>query len=333
LAEKAPQSYVVVLLDTLGGTASEATAISKDGTVVGYSSLPSGSSHAAIWRHFTITDLGTLGGADSIAWAINDRGHAVGKARDAQQVYRPVRWSQGTISDLGTLGGAEGEARSINGSGNVVGSSNVADPPFNAPSHATLWDRQRVVDLGTLGGERSGAYVITGNGVIAGAASTATQPYAQATVWIDGVPRNISAPQHLTSVVYHANSSGLLVGNAADFSGGNYYAVKWVNYIALRLAELEPGRPSFAQAVNSSEEIVGYTDTQSGYIATYWRGDTVIDLNTALPARLKRAGWRLAKALAINDRGWIVGSAFNSQTSELRAFLLKPSRHAPRARD
>ena len=70
---KAPSSgqrYVVIPLDSLGGTVSQGNSITDLGWVSGLSALAgNGTVHATIWRGRTPKDLGTLGGPNSaVLW-------------------------------------------------------------------------------------------------------------------------------------------------------------------------------------------------------------------------------------------------------------------------
>ena len=46
--------------------------------------------------------------------------------------------------------------------------------------------------------------------------------------------------------------------------------------------------------------------------------------HSLLDANAVSAGWELAYAADINDNGWIVGGAYNTQTDEYHAFLRTP---------
>ncbi len=66
-------------LGTLGGPSSEALAINKSGTIVGWADTDGDiAQHAFVYRDGRMTDLGTLGGSNSGATAINDKGQVVG---------------------------------------------------------------------------------------------------------------------------------------------------------------------------------------------------------------------------------------------------------------
>jgi probable HAF family extracellular repeat protein len=106
-------------LGTLGN-ASEADAISSDGTIVGWSTLKSGFRAPFIWTALGgMKQLGTV--TNAIALGINSSGQVVGSSDSGLHV--PYLWDAktGSIQNLGTLGKSEGAATAINTAGQVVG--------------------------------------------------------------------------------------------------------------------------------------------------------------------------------------------------------------------
>jgi len=106
-----------------------ATAISEDGTIVGYSGTQSGPkwtrvsgpSHAWMWYNGRMTDLGRWISESSYAYGVNDRGVIVGCAGD-----HAVRWVNKRIQNLNALVGRNAGwhlkcAYAINRSGVIVG--------------------------------------------------------------------------------------------------------------------------------------------------------------------------------------------------------------------
>ena len=75
------------------------------------------------------------------------------------------------------------------------------------------------------------------------------------------------------------------------------------------------------EAINSAGQVVGAFDNH----AALWNCLTVTDLNIFRGAATVSAGWYLDTAYGINDRGWIVGTAWNGQTGYSRGFLLTPA--------
>jgi probable HAF family extracellular repeat protein len=143
---KAPSSgqrYVVIPLDSLGGTVSQGNSINDLGWVSGLSALAgNGTVHATIWRGRTPKDLGTLGGPNSaVLWPSKNVIDLVAGVSETNQdqplgerwscnFFFPhktgktclgVVWDHGNIRALATFGGENGFATSANNKRQVVG--------------------------------------------------------------------------------------------------------------------------------------------------------------------------------------------------------------------
>lgn len=175
-APTAPRYDLVTYPSTLGGPSNRANAINDRGWIAGFSSLPDGTRHAALWRGSprgggALTDLGTLGGPNSsVVWpGLNDQGVAVGIAQTATpdpfgeewscSAFFAVRstgptclgfvWQDGVMTALPTLGGNNGYATAVNRRGQVVGWAETAvhDPTCDTPQvlqfRAVRWEPGR----------------------------------------------------------------------------------------------------------------------------------------------------------------------------------------------
>jgi probable HAF family extracellular repeat protein len=142
--------------------------------VVGSSAVPSGGSHAVMWRQsgtdWLVEDLGTLpGDVASAAHDVNDGGTVVGISGNTLDVYSAFRWTPSTgMVRLPGLGG-ETYALAVSNTGDIAGLS--TDAAGNR--HAVRWlaGSDAIVDLGTLGGCCSEGYGINGLGDIVGVSS------------------------------------------------------------------------------------------------------------------------------------------------------------------
>ena len=130
-----------VMLGTLRGDASGATANNDLGQVVGWSDTKKGRIKAFIWDPRT-RDMVPLGGFDRrvervVANDINNKGQVVGTYDDPKGRTRAFLWHprNRSVTDLGTLGGDTAEAWSINEHSVVVG---TAQRP-NGSMHAFRW--------------------------------------------------------------------------------------------------------------------------------------------------------------------------------------------------
>jgi probable HAF family extracellular repeat protein len=150
-------------IGTLGGDGAIASAVNREGQVVGESDIPSSqkkrtsmgngthAGHAFLWTSGHMRDLGTLpGDASSQANAVNDVGQVVGQSGRSgdTQLSHPFLWGASSgMTRLPTLSGySSSVVLSINDAGQAVGYSVLA----GRESRAVLWRNGRVYPLDTL---------------------------------------------------------------------------------------------------------------------------------------------------------------------------------------
>jgi probable HAF family extracellular repeat protein len=178
-----PIHYHITDLGTLGGPASETSAISNNGLIAGEASLAGGAQHAVLWYKNLKLDLGTLGGSksaglNSIAYFSNDLAQVVGASEVSAQEKDgenfcafgsglkclPFLWQGGVMEALPLLGGNNGQTISINDRGQAVGvaedstiDKNCAAPHTN-DFEAVLWGpgRGEIQKLPPLPGDTVG---------------------------------------------------------------------------------------------------------------------------------------------------------------------------------
>ena len=122
------------------------------------------------------------------------------------------------------------------------------------------------------------------------------------------------------------NATGQVAG-ISDTTGGTFHAFL-TGANGHGMADL--GTPlgaytSFATGVNDSGQVVGDYFATNGTpraFLTGANGQGMTDLNSSLNASAVAAGWVLNYAYAINNNGWIVGTATNSYTGTQDAYLL-----------
>ncbi|MBX3619046.1 MAG: DUF3466 family protein [Rhizobacter sp.] len=234
---------------------------------------------------------------DSWGAAINDRGQVVG-----DDTGRAALWNGNTRPTLPAGEFLPSDARDLNEAGTVVG---------QLGGHAFAWDTHGEHDLGTLGGRISDAYAINEAGTVAGmstVAGTGDAP-AHAVLWQNGSIVDLGVGE-----AYSLNDRGQTVGSSAQ------RAVQWDG----RQASFLDGLGSEALDINNHGWAVGdFYDAIEGPVrAMLWHDGQSVDLNTFLSQARRDAGWQLVSATAINDRGWIVGSAFNTMLGSGSAFVL-----------
>lgn len=294
-----------------------ATDINNAGIVIGNSNVAN--MPATVWHGTTSTSL--FGGV----WGINTTGQVVGASvwnMAGQDALHATLWNGTTPSDLGASNG-KSSANAINDRGQVVGTS--GDRYSNG--QATVWNgtTARVLDgLGQPFGVGSG---INNAGEVAGTVYNFNNGiyHGFATRWIGYSPTALGTLGGTNSEAADINEAGLIVGGSENATGA-YHATLWTGITPTDLGTLG-GANSVALGINEAGQVVGQSEVGgnvSGTHATLWNGLVAIDLNSFVDAATVDAGWVLFQAIAINDNGWIVGSASNRFTHEEHAFLLTP---------
>jgi probable HAF family extracellular repeat protein len=326
--------YTVTDLGALqGGPFSQATGISNNDFVSGFSILPDGTTHAFLWTRETgMQDIGIpgLGGpnANSGAYGVNERGQASGGAEitpstqnldpngedfcgyGTHLICLAFLWHNGVMTPLPTLGGNNGEAGQINNRGEIAGNAENSTMDSTSPTpkvqvlqeKPVIWRNGEIKELDTFRGDPDGwAFGINDNGQVVGASG-------------------ICSILNQDTVVYILSRHALLWGNGTvtDLGslGGN--------------GTFGPG--NVALELNNQSQVVGASDLKpsdmqasdpevdTNYHAFLWTRETGMqDLHT-----LPGVGTPLPDAdsvgLGINDQGQVVGTSFDASGNP-RAFL------------
>ena len=202
--------------------------------------------------------------------------NAAAQGTSAQQ--RPLHPARYTVTDLGTLpGGNSSQPYFITHNGHVAGSSNLAD----GASHAVVWSRKQATDLGTLGGSNSIAFGANAAAHAAGEAETSVSDPNGEDFCGFGT--------HLTCLPFES-ADGVM--NPLPTLGGNNGAVNMINRWGTAVGFAETSVPD--QACPPPQVL--------HFKPAVWRDGKVHGLRTF-------AGDPDGLALAINDRGQIVGSS------------------------
>ena len=166
------QHYAVVNLGTASPPGpsisfSEASAISQNGLVVGYTTFDVNEDIGAFLdTNGTMQNLGCYFGCPTYGTGVNQRGQVTGVALPSNAPSRAFLFSNGIMQDLGTLGGASASASGINDSGQVTGHAAIASSSYAI--HAYLYTDGAMQDLGTLGGVSSIGAGINSHGDVTG---------------------------------------------------------------------------------------------------------------------------------------------------------------------
>jgi probable HAF family extracellular repeat protein len=159
------------------------------------------------------------------------------------------------------------------------------------------------------------------------------------TLWVNGAVANTYGGWGVYGD--RVNNAGIVVGSfdtglePVQVYTGAFHAFRWEAGTQTDLGTL-PGATaadafqSAATAVNAGGVIVGYSqyttpfpETDPGYHAVLWQNGKIVDLHSALKAKLP-ANTRLTSADAISDSGPMLVTATNNQTGATTRLLAGP---------
>jgi probable HAF family extracellular repeat protein len=317
------------------GPADNVTALGAGGQVVGHVSGP----RAVVWEDGTTT---VLPAPDEVteAVAINGFGLIVGNTHPNlnDPDYQAVTWTDGRVEELPTLGGTDSWATAVNDRGQVVGASSTGGP---TPLRAVLWEQGRVTDLGVGSLEAD-----TPDGPLTGG-PTDVNERGQVVGWrpVADVRSFESYSLTATSFFYDAgrlttigklgdlgceaaavNELGQVVGHCwldkvewdSHDSAPPNRAFVWQHGAIVDLGTLDGGE-SWARAVNDLGHVVGNSLVRGDGGTTHthavlWRDGAITDLGTL-------DGRDQSEAVAINERGEVIGSSCLEGGDQCRAFV------------
>ncbi len=324
VATSASATTAFVDLGTLGGSDSDAIALSPSGEVVGYSQTSAGNDHAFAWTTAGgMTDLGTLGGRASYPVGVTADGEVVGNSQTSAGNNHAFAWTaSGGITDLGTLGGATSNPVAVSSHGQVVGSSETA----SGAVHAFSWTAAGgMVDLGTLGGNYSAAAGVNNVGQVVGYSYTttaATDGEQHAFIWTPAggmVDLGTLAGDYSSSAAA-INNNGQVVGysdsTANTGSGGSLRAFSWTAsggmvYLGTLGGESDP------VAVNDDGQVVGVSDVPPGgnHAFSWTPSSGMVDLGT-----LGGVTSGVGGSASVSSNGQVVGGSATPSQGVNHAF-------------
>jgi probable HAF family extracellular repeat protein len=272
---------------------------------------------------YSILDLGTLGGP-SEAVALNDAGQVVGIYFRSSQIIRGFLWAAGKLKDLGTLGGQNTMPSSLNDRGQVVGSSQSGRGGDRRSVHPFFWSEGLMLPLPPLEpgveGEPDQAFAISRSGRIAGV--SLRRGNRQASIWRGGRPEPVGPASEDGTVARGINERGDVIINVGEGPLETaFYLAAGAGSEVEQLGGVD-GSHAVALGLNNRLQAVGYSIARDGrQRAVLWQASgraTVLirgkDLGT-LP------GFPKSQAMAINDRGQIVGRVYEGTGKSGRAIL------------
>lgn len=288
----------VIVLGTLGGDSSRATAINSRRQIVGGSNLSAGGfTYPFLWEEGVMRALPTMGGpGGGNAYDINERGQIVGIDTDANGLTVPTLWEDGRATALEYLPGSSNcSPVAINDQGLIVGWCAVP-VGLNNYGVAVFW-KDGVVEPMAVPPTVQQAFPvdINDNGTVVGYAFNTTGDVFFFH-WNDGVLSDLQAVTgRRFEDVGGINDAGQISGWGISSTHG-VEALLWDGRKTIGLRPL-PGTACTGGDLNNLGQVVG----QCGFSRVVWTHGKVV----VLPAPL---GY-VADPFAINDNGDVVGNA------------------------
>ena len=210
-----------------------------------------------------------------------------------------------SVQELGKLpGGNFAVSSSINRDGQVVG---AATSSACVAGCAVVWQAGAPSILQNNGNANIGeAYSVNDAGQITGMIGSGDD--REAVIWDHSSLTVLPPPpQYEDAYGYAINDAGEVAGAAFNASGRPFAAVVWHGNAATVL-ELPAGYSSaYALGINNAGVVVGNVCCDGGAQAAIWRGTT-----PTLLAKIGVGPEYGGEALAINDKGLIVGHVYHS---------------------
>ena len=343
-------SYQVINLGTpLGGTFASAQALSLEGFVADYASLPGDATdHAVLWRPSGTKDLGTLGGSNSVVLGnlsgFSETATPDPLAQDFCDTGTHLICLAFTVVNerevaLPTLGGTAAAALGNNDFGQEVGTSLTTahdpsclvggqpQPPLYQIQQAlpAVWQNGKVNTLPIFAGDSNGSANANNDvGQITGSSGDCvTDQAAHAVLWENGKVTNLgSLGGAMNNYPAAINNLGQITGGS-DLSGDQVqHAFLWQKGVMQDLGTLPGDSFSFGDSINNLGQVVGYScDVNFTCSAVLWENGKIVDLNTLIPSSSSLV---LNYAGTINDLGFIAGYAVDQSANSSPAFVLIP---------
>jgi probable HAF family extracellular repeat protein len=297
---------------------SQAHAVNERGQVLGTFTDESGVLQSFVWHRGGTTVLPTLGGQRTAANAINERGQIAGTSEDPDGVLHAVLWEDGQIRDLGSMLYAFWAGVALGEQGQVA---------FNSDGHGYLWEDDRLTDLGSALPGIPWAYTvpvdIDDHGTVTGYTINAPGGDVAAFQWRQGnlrvLPRGDAYPAGVGCLpALHANNRGQVIGGVTVAGSGCHAAVRTVR--GVQDLGTFGGASSTALGINRHGVVVGWAELADGgrFRAAWWAGGAAIDIGV-LPGDVS------SKAMAVNDRGQVIGQSIDADGTT-HGFLAERSR-------
>jgi probable HAF family extracellular repeat protein len=239
------------------------------------------------------------------------------------------------MTALPTLGGNNNAALGVNNLGQIVGAAETANqdpncvPPQVLDFEAVVWGPNlgQIEVLPVFPGDSvAGAFAINDQGQVVGASGPCqflAPPFRHAVLWQHDTVTDLGS---LGGVMFNAangiNNLGQVVGQSDLPGDAVTHAFFWQKGVMTDLGTLSGDVWSLALGINNKTQVVGQSFDASGIRPFLWQSGVMTDLNTLIPPG---SPWFLFEVIGINAEGEIAGSALETNTGEVHAFLLTPS--------
>ena len=301
---------------------------------------PTSAPDATLLSTYHIEDLGELPHiADDMLAPINRDGQVAFWVQNGQNVHAAV-WRNDSPIDLGAQSGYPNSiAHAINAHGDIGGWMNTSNNPVDSLStvHGFIRSGKHVKMLGTLGGRDGRVLALDDNGLAVGDADLKAGGRHAFLAKGSSITDLGTLPTGTYSSAYCISNTDIIAG-VADIDGKHKHAVCWKNGKIADLGALPGGTDSSARSVNDKGQIVGYSETPTGYHAFLYTDGAMQDLGTlgsdpSMASGINNAGdvvgssalsgfghhaflWRNGQLIDLNtrtpkDSGWILTSAYS----------------------
>lgn len=315
--------YSIVDIGTLGGNASEVSAINNNGVVLGTAKTSSGDFRPFLFDG-TMHDIYQANASDVNVGTtdINDNGQIAAALRSTSALtgpYRAVILDNGVVTELGSVGGGSSLPYAINANGDVAGFSSLPD---NVTPRAFLYTNGAMVDLGTLPGNTYAiAHAVNSSTDVVGISAGGNQA-GRPFLYRNGAMYDLGSLGGSTATAYGINDSSQIVGYSRVTGDTMNRAFLYDNGAMADLGDLSGRAHCVAWDINNSGSIVGSCGANLGGAdphAFLYSDGVMQDLNDLLPAN---SGWTLLNAKRINDNGQIAGVGVIN--GERHAYMMSP---------
>src|SRR3569833_16819 len=294
--------------------------------------------HIYLWRNGKARDLGTPQGEGSYTFSvrgISDRNEIVGSTLSANNPPHGFIWSRGQFEDIGHPPGANYALTlsRIDLHTQIIGFAAVDSGTVNP----ILWEEGHFIVLPELPGGQTnngpgGTSLndINNRGVIVGRSGSDPDDRPKPVMWRNGVISRLPLPPNADSAEADAvNSLAHIVGYANQYTDfpqtDPEEPLFWHDGVVTVLPIPAGSHQAYATAINDSDQIVGFAIADSASYPVLWQKGVAYNLNTLIQSDgLNQPSVSLISAYAINNRGQIVGDAFDPGTGAIASYLLTP---------